>query len=111
MKLSWGEGKALPPVTDGYPNGEVGSTVVLGGKWYMLFGGGHIYSSDNPIQGYKPDAKNWAFHTDGDGVRGPGLQFGAPAAALTTRLLMASHVCVPDHAGRFLAALECAGRE
>ena len=34
----------------------------------MLFGGGHIYSSDDPIQGYKPDAKNPAFHADGDGV-------------------------------------------
>ena len=34
----------------------------------MLFGGGHIYSSDNPIQGYKPDANNYAFLTDGDGV-------------------------------------------
>jgi len=60
--------KALPPITDGFPNAEVGSTVVLGGKYYMLFGGGHIYTSDNPIQGYKPDAKNFAFHTDGDGV-------------------------------------------
>jgi hypothetical protein len=60
--------KALPPITDGFPGAELGSTVVLGGKYYMLFGGGHIYSSDNPIQGYKPDAKNFAFHTDGDGV-------------------------------------------
>jgi hypothetical protein len=51
-----------------YPNGEVGSTVVLGGKYYMLFGGGHIYSSVDPIQGYRPDPVNWAFHTDGDGV-------------------------------------------
>lgn len=34
----------------------------------MLFGGGHIYSSDNPIEGYKPDPKNAAFHVDGDGV-------------------------------------------
>jgi hypothetical protein len=50
------------------PNGEVGSTVVLGGKYYMLFGGGHIYSSDDPIKGYKPDPVNWAFHTDGQGV-------------------------------------------
>ena len=23
--------------------------MVLGGKYYMLFGGGHIYSSDSPI--------------------------------------------------------------
>ena len=60
--------KALPPITDGIPSAELGSTVVLNGKYYMLFGGGHIYSSDNPIQGYKPDAKNPAFHTDGDGV-------------------------------------------
>lgn len=50
------------------PNGEVGSTVVLGGKYYMLFGGGHIYSSDDPIQGYTADSVNWAFHTDGQGV-------------------------------------------
>ncbi len=50
------------------PNGEVGSTVVLGGKYYMLFGGGHIYSSDDPIKGYKADPVNWAFHTDGQGV-------------------------------------------
>ena len=34
----------------------------------MLFGGGHIYSSDDPIQGYKADSVNWAFHTDGQGV-------------------------------------------
>ena len=34
----------------------------------MLFGGGHIYSSDDPIQGYKADPVNWAFHTDGQGV-------------------------------------------
>ena len=60
--------KALPPITDGFPNGEVGSTVTLNGKYYMLFGGGHIYSSDHPIQGYKADPKNWAFHTDGAGV-------------------------------------------
>ena len=58
----------MPPITDGFPAAEQGSTVVLGGKYYMLFGGGHIYSSDNPIQGYKPDANNYAFLTDGDGV-------------------------------------------
>ena len=51
--------KALPPVTDGYPGGEVGSVVVLGKKYYMLFGGGHIYSSDDPVTGYKKDPINW----------------------------------------------------
>ena len=65
--------KALPPITAdgsaaGFPAAEVGSTVVLDGKYYMLFGGGHIYSSDNPITGYKPEPKNFDFHTDGDGV-------------------------------------------
>ena len=60
--------KALPPITDGFPGAELGSTVVLDGKWYMLFGGGHIYVSDNPISGYKIDPKNPAFHADGDGV-------------------------------------------
>ena len=60
--------KALPPITAGFPAAEVGSTVALGGKYYMLFGGGHMYTSDDPIQGYTLDAKNPAFHTDGDGV-------------------------------------------
>jgi hypothetical protein len=60
--------KALPPITTGFPAAELGSTVVLGGKYYMLFGGGHMYTSDHPVQGYKIDAKNPAFHTDGDGV-------------------------------------------
>lgn len=34
----------------------------------MLFGGGHLYTSNDPIAGYKPDALNHAFHTDGNGV-------------------------------------------
>ena len=45
---------------------QVGSTAVLGGKYYMLFNGGHIYSSDNPIRGYKPEPKNFEFLSDGE---------------------------------------------
>eukprot|EP01052_Picozoa_sp_SAG31_P044497 SAG31_NODE_7782_length_1597_cov_1.469292_1_plen_364_part_00 len=66
--LSGRHWKALPPITDDFPGGEVGSVVILGGKYWMLFGGGHLYSSDSPSSGYKPDPNNYAFHTDGHGV-------------------------------------------
>ena len=60
--------RALPPITAGMPNAEVGSTVVINGKYYMLYSGGHLYTSDNPIQGYVTDPVNPDFHTDGNGV-------------------------------------------
>ena len=60
--------RALPPITAGMPNAEVGSTVVINGKYYMLYHGGHLYTSDNPIQGYVADPVNPDFHTDGNGV-------------------------------------------
>ena len=84
--------KALPPVTDGYPGGEVGSVVVLKGKYYMLFGGGHIYSSDQPATGYKKDSVNWAFHTDGFGVAFSRLWNVNPNQVRTTPIhLIMSH--------------------
>lgn len=62
--------KALPPIMEHMPpqNLEVGSVAVLGGKYYMLYGGGHLYSSDTPTSGFKPDLRNFNFHTDGRGV-------------------------------------------
>ena len=60
--------KALPPIIDSLPGGEVGSVVLLGGKYWMLFGGGHLYRSDSATTGYRPDQNNFAFHTDGHGV-------------------------------------------
>lgn len=60
--------KALPPISAGLPNAEVGSTVVINGKYYMLYEGGHLYTSTDPISGYVLDAVNPEFHLDGMGV-------------------------------------------
>eukprot|EP01051_Picozoa_sp_SAG22_P010362 SAG22_NODE_930_length_6462_cov_4.402326_1_plen_338_part_00 len=62
--------KALPPITENMPTQdlEVGSVAVLGGRYYMLYGGGHLYSSDTPTSGFKPDARNHNFLTDGRGI-------------------------------------------
>ena len=66
--------KALPPITDGFPSAEVGSTVFVHDeasnttRYFMLFHGGHLYTSTNPIAGYTADTVNAAFHADGDGV-------------------------------------------
>lgn len=57
--------EALPPITKGFPSGEVGSVVVISNHYYMLFGGGHLYTSASPVSGFVIDGVNPAFHADG----------------------------------------------
>ena len=63
--------KALPPIqlysAPSTPL-EVGSVVELGGRYFMLFGGGRLYVSYDPLAGYKPDPTNFNFLTDGRGI-------------------------------------------
>lgn len=63
--------KALPPIqlfsAPSTPL-ELGSVAVLGGRFFMLFGGGRLYVSDDPLAGYKPDPTNFNFLTDGRGI-------------------------------------------
>ena len=60
--------RALPPITAGFPTGAVGSVVVLRGRYFMLFGGGHLYTSRNATSGLVLDAVNPAVHAEGHGV-------------------------------------------
>lgn len=60
--------EALPPITTGFPSGEVGSVVVHEGRYFMLFGGGHLYTSTNPIADFVIDPHVPEFNADGYGV-------------------------------------------
>ena len=63
--------KALPPIrlfsAPSTPL-EVGSVAVLGGRYFMVFGGGRLYVSDDPLTGFSPDDRNFNFLTDGRGI-------------------------------------------
>ena len=91
--------RALPPITAGFPAGEVGSVIVLGGRYYMLFGGGHLYVSANATAGFALDRVNPAFHADGDGPR---------RLSSAPRLLL--HASLPICRRLLHAAVERAGR-
>eukprot|EP00039_Didymoeca_costata_P022122 m.346158 g.346158 ORF g.346158 m.346158 type:complete len:864 (-) comp28255_c0_seq1:58-2649(-) len=60
--------KADTPITEGLPKAEVGAVVVIQNKYYMLFSGGHLYTSNKPSGPFSPDPKNPNFMVDGQGV-------------------------------------------
>ena len=62
--------RALPPITANMPAAdlEVGAVAVLGGRYYMLYGGGHLYSSDSPLSGFAPEPRNFGVAADHSGV-------------------------------------------
>ena len=59
--------RALPPITGSFGNlpkgspGELGGVAVLRGRYYMLFGGGLLWSSTSPTVGYEPVTTNHFF--------------------------------------------------
>ena len=60
--------RSLPPIIDELPSGEVGSVIAANGTYFMLFGGGHLYTSRHPISGYTKAKSNHDFLVDGDGA-------------------------------------------
>jgi hypothetical protein len=62
--------RALPLITANMPahDLEVGAVAVLGGRYYMLYGGGHLYSSDSPLSGFAPEPRNFGRSTNSHGV-------------------------------------------
>ena len=101
--------RALPPITDGdcvadpacgLPDAEVGSTVVLGDEYFMLYNGGQIYSSQHPTRGFKrPEAVTLDAHVSScclaDGpvpsAAGPAITQGVAFPRMCTHIVCTYH--------------------
>ena len=84
----------------GLPDAEVGSTVVLGDEYFMLYNGGQIYSSQHPTRGFKrPEAVTLDAHVSScclaDGpvpsAAGPAITQGVAFPRMCTHIVCTYH--------------------